>query len=327
MPPNIGPEVLASARDMVRRGLYESSLEAYRTTYTVVWKQTMEVCFALTDDPRQLRELLERMSLSISTFIEDTATAISNRMHIEQAELTRGTHAERRATVASLLEGAGTPTPQAERRLGYRLTGPHVAAVVWTEAPVSSDLLAAAAEQLVGISGAQYHLTVMASAGSSWLWLPVESMPELDDVVAGLSQIPDVQVAIGRPGSGPEGFRSSHRDALDTQRVLTRLASRRRVARYRDVQLVALLTADPERANEFVEDVLGDLVHADPEVIEAVVTYLREHCSTTRTAARLFTHRNTVVRRIARADQLLPRPLADDIVAVGAALHVLSWSR
>ncbi|MGC9537551.1 helix-turn-helix domain-containing protein [Streptomyces sp. UG1] len=47
-------------------------------------------------------------------------------------------------------------------------------------------------------------------------------------------------------------------------------------------------------------------------------TYLREQCSTTRTAERLFTHRNTVLRRLPPADDLLPRPLADNVTAVAA---------
>jgi DNA-binding PucR family transcriptional regulator len=56
-----------------------------------------------------------------------------------------------------------------------------------------------------------------------------------------------------------------------------------------------------------------------------VLTYVRELGSTSRTAQRLYTHRNTVLRRLARADELLPRPLAENAVAVAAALEVLRW--
>lgn len=44
-------------------------------------------------------------------------------------------------------------------------------------------------------------------------------------------------------------------------------------------------------------------------------------------ADRLYTHRGTVVRRLARVDELLPRPFATNTVAVGATLEVLRWSR
>jgi DNA-binding PucR family transcriptional regulator len=56
-----------------------------------------------------------------------------------------------------------------------------------------------------------------------------------------------------------------------------------------------------------------------------VLTYVRELGNATRTAQRLYTHRNTVLRRLARADELLPRPLADDVLAVATALEVLRW--
>ena len=47
--------------------------------------------------------------------------------------------------------------------------------------------------------------------------------------------------------------------------------------------------------------------------------------NTSRTAERLYTHRNTVLRRLARADELLPCPLAENVVSVAAALEVLRW--
>ncbi|WP_456154879.1 PucR family transcriptional regulator, partial [Streptomyces phyllanthi] len=49
------------------------------------------------------------------------------------------------------------------------------------------------------------------------------------------------------------------------------------------------MTTDPIQADEFVSDTLGDLLYADAETRETLATYLREQCSTTRTAERLFT--------------------------------------
>ncbi len=140
-----------------------------------------------------------------------------------------------------------------------------------------------------------------------------------------VAPFPDVRVAVGRPGEGLEGFRGSHLDATTVQSMLARLGSPQPVAAYGDVHLVALLTRDLRAADEFVEDVLGDLVRAAPEVHEVVRTWVQEQCSAVRTAERLYAHRNTVLRRLARAEELLPRPLADDLVAVAAALEVLRW--
>jgi DNA-binding PucR family transcriptional regulator len=107
--------------------------------------------------------------------------------------------------------------------------------------------------------------------------------------------------------------------------MLARLTSPQQVARYEDVQLVALLTAEPTQVEEFLADTLGGLLTADAEVREAVGAYVRELGNASRTAQRLYTHRNTVLRRLARADELLPRPLAENVLGVAAALEVLRW--
>jgi DNA-binding PucR family transcriptional regulator len=325
VPANTGTEMLEAARDLVRRGLDESALDAYRAAQGVAWRRWMRICFELTADPAELRALLDVSALSIATFIEDTVAAVSERMAAERAELTRGTHAERRAAVTLLLEGAPIARARAEAQLGYGLAGPHTAAVVWSGSGAASEQLEAAAEAVVRASGAAHRLTVVASAAALWVWLPVATAPHAGQLAASLAANPHVRVAVGRPGRDVDGFRRSHLDAATTQRMLARLTSPQQVARYEDVQLVALLTGEPTLADEFLTDTLGDLLHADADTQQAVLTYVRELGSTSRTAQRLYTHRNTVLRRLARADELLPRPLAENVVGVAAALEVLRW--
>ena len=325
VPANLGPEALEAARDLVRRGLDESALDAYRTAQQVAWRRWMEICFELTDDPAELRELLDVSSLSISTFIDDTVAAVSAQMQAERDELTRGTTAERRAAVTLLLAGAPIARARAEAQLGYRLSGPHTAAIVWGRPGTDADELEAAAEALMRVSGAQHRLTVVASAAALWVWLPVAAGPGVESMAGPLAERPEVRVALGRPGHDLAGFRRSHLDAATTQRMLAALTSPQQVARYDDVQLVALLTADRTASEEFLTDTLGELASAEPEVVETVRTYVHEQCNASRTAERLYTHRNTVLRRLARADELLPQPLADNLVAIAAALDVLHW--
>jgi DNA-binding PucR family transcriptional regulator len=325
VPPNTGPEVLEAARDLVRRGLDESALDSYRTAQSVAWRRWMEICFELTADPAQLRELLDVSALSIATFIDDTVAAVSERMRAERDELTRGAHAERRATVTLLLEGAPIRRARAEAQLGYGLTGPHTAAIVWSRSGTASDQLEAAAEAVMRAGGAARRLTVVASAAALWVWVPAGAPFDVDLLAAELAPHPDVRVAVGRPGADVDGFRASHLDAVTTQRMLTRLTSAQQVTRYEEVQLVGLLTAEPTQADEFLADTLGRLLTADAETQQTVRTFVRELGSVSRTAERLFAHRNTVVRRLARADELLPRPLAENVVDVAAALEVLRW--
>ena len=325
VPANLGPEIIAASRDLVRRGLDESALDTYRIAQGVVWRRWMEIAFELTSDPQELRELLDITALSVATFIEDTIAAVTEAIQDERDDLTAGTHAERRAAVALLLEGAPIRTDQAEAQLGYRLTGPHTAAVVWATSTSEVAQLESAAELLVRAVGAPGRLTVVASAAALWIWLPTQASFDSERLAAELQRLPDVRIAVGRPGQNVDGFRRSHLDAVETQRMLARLTSPRRLASYQDIQLVALLTTDPNRAQEFLDDTLGELRHAGDEIREVVLTYVQSLGSTTRTAERLYTHRNTVIRRLARADELLPRPLAENALEVAAALEALAW--
>ncbi len=111
---------------------------------------------------------------------------------------------------------------------------------------------------------------------------------------------------MGPPARGGRACRRSRLAALTTQRMLARLRSPRRVAGFDDVQLgPSLISQDVEQADEFVKTTLGDLATASPELRHAVLTYIQAQCNTTRAAGRLYTHRNTLLRQLDRADQLL----------------------
>jgi DNA-binding PucR family transcriptional regulator len=324
VPPNLGPEPMTVARELVRRGLDAFSLDAYRVGEGVAWRRLMQIAFELTSDPAELHEFLDVCSRSISAFVDHTLSAIAARIDLERDELTRGTHAERRETVALILDGAPIARQRAEGRLGYALTGLHTAAVIWSDDP-EGDLarLDGAAEALGHAAGGTRPLIVLASTATRWVWVP--GTVSTDALLPSISGTPDVRIAIGPTASGVDGFRRSHFDAITTQQLMARLRSEQQIALFADVQLVALITGDTDRAAEFVKHTLGDLESAGTELHEAVSTFVDEQCNASRAAARLYTHRNTLLRRLARADELLPRPLAESSVSVAVALDVLRW--
>lgn len=324
VPANAGPEPMNVARELVRRGLDAYALDAYRVGEGVAWRRLMELAFELTSDPTELHEFLDVCSRSISAFVDATLAAIAAQIDLERDELTRGTHAERRETVALILDGAPIPRQRAEGRLGYALTGPHTAAVIWTDDP-GGDLarLDGAAEAFGHAAGAARLLSVLPSAATRWVW--VAGMVDSDALLRSVETTRDVRIAIGPRTNGIDGFRRSHFDAITTQQMMARLHSLQQIALFTDVQLVALITADTDRAAEFVNHTLGDLEFAGTELQASVRTFVEEQCNASRAATRLFTHRNTLLRRLARADELLPRPLADSTVEVAVALDVLRW--
>jgi DNA-binding PucR family transcriptional regulator len=323
VPPNTGPEPVTVARELVRRGLDAFALDAYRVGEGVAWRRLMEIAFALTSDPAELHELLDVCSRSISAFVDATLAAIAAEIDLERDELTRGTHAERRETVALLLDGAPFARRRGEERRGYALTGPHTAAVIWADDPSGDLARLDAAAQAVGHAAGARVLSVLASAATRWVW--VAGSVDTDVLLRSVCAMPDVRVAVGPTANGVDGFRRSHFDAITTQQLMARLHSPQQIAHFTDVQLVALITADTDRAAEFVKYTLGDLEFAGTELQDTVRTFVAAQCNASRAAERLYTHRNTLLRRLARADELLPRPLANSSVEVAVALDVLRW--
>lgn len=326
VPANLSPETLDIARDLVRRGLDESAVDAYRIGQNVAWRFWMQIVFGLTSDPEELREVLDVSARSMSSFVDSTIAGIYRQVEIEREELTRGTHAERREVVALILDGAPITRQRAESRLGYRLDQSHTAAVIWGDEP-DTDLadLDRATEALMESVDGRRPLSVQSSAATRWVWIPGRDGPDAARVAAALEELSGVRIAIGPTAAGVEGFRRSHLDAVTTQRMVARLRSAQRVASFTDVELVALIMADPERADRFIRDTLGEFESASPELHRTVLTFVHEQCIASRAAARLYTHRNTLLRRLARADEMLPRPLEGTSVHVAVALEALRW--
>ncbi|WP_141015058.1 PucR family transcriptional regulator [Nocardioides sambongensis] len=312
------------ARDMVRRGVFELALDTYRTGQNAAWQRWMTVCFSLTDDAAELEELLAVTAASISTFIDGTIEAVARRMSAERGQLTRGTEAERRDLVTLVLQGSPVAPERAERVLGYGVDGPHLAAVLWTDAG-AGDLaeLEGVAGSLMRTLGARSRLTVVAAASTLWLWLPVSARTPAD--LASLEPTASVRIALGTAGDGVDGFRRSHREALEARRFATSVGAADALVTFDDIRLAALVGADQRRSADFVREVLGALADAPAELHETVRVYLANLGNAAATAHQLYAHRNTVVRRLARADALLPRTVAADPVRIGVALEVLRW--
>jgi DNA-binding PucR family transcriptional regulator len=326
VPANLSPAILDLARDIVRRGLDETTLNTYRIGQNVAWRAWMTLAFSLTEDPGELRELLDVTARSIFAFVDETVEGIQELIDRERGQLTGGTHAERLETVNLILEGAPITSARAGERLRYELAGVHTAAVVWTDRdPGGGGMLEQAADALARSAGARRAFTVAASTRSLWAWHVGTQPPDLGAVRAHLDGAPGVRIALGTTGAGMDGFRRSHLDALATQRLMHRMPGDLRLASHEDVQLVALTAADEEGAAEFVTRTLGRLATADPDLRETLRVYIREEFSASRAARSLFAHRNTVLNRLARARELLPAPLDGRGLQVGLALEIAHW--
>ena len=324
VPANLTPEVLGIAREAFRRGIEQAVYTTYHAGQNAVWAYWMRTAFSLSQDPAALRQALKAGSRSLADFIDDMVAALSEQLRRERADLARSSHARRFEVVSLILDSAPITPGRASTQLGYELRRRHTAAVLWTD-PRRPDqaALAAAAEALGPATRARQVLTVIASSSSVWAWLAAAAA-DTSAITAATAAHPAVRVAVGPISAGIDGFRRSHFDAVATQRLMSRRPDLR-VARFADVQLVTLALQDEQRAREFVARTLGTLAGADRELRDTLCVYIGEQFSAARAARALYTHRNTVLNRLQRAERLLPFPLAGHGLEVGVALEIAQW--
>ena len=303
------PRRSAVARDLVRRGLDADALHGYRVGQNVGWRRWMELAFELTSDPDELRELLDVTSRSIFTFVDETLAGITEQIERERDELTRGTHAQRLEVVSLILEGAPIGVRAGVGRLATRSTAGTPRRSCGATARTPTPARSRTPPRRSAARRARAPLTVVPSASTRWVWVAGGRAPDRALVRGALPRPAEMRVALGPtaprdrrlPAQPPRRAGDPAADA--PQRAALRLA------RYEDVQVVALATQDEERADEFVARTLGDFATAPAELRETARVYLRERSNATRAARVLFTHRNTVARRLTRIEQLLPAPL------------------
>lgn len=316
------PEVLDLARDIVRRGLDDTSLNSYRVGQNAAFAFLIDWVFDASRDTELIHEVLTVLSRSVFSFVDDTLAAIQEQLDAERERLTRGTHAERFQAVNLILEGAPISVERAEARLGYDLGAVHRAAVVWTAKDAPSGAAERAAAAVARALGSPRPLTVVATASTIWVWMTDSGTVDEDRLRRDI-ELPDgVSVAVGSPAPGMAGFRRSHLDALETQRLMQRSAAAWTFATYAEIEALALCTADEQRALEFASRRLGDLASADPVLAETLRAYIGEQFNTSATARVTYAHRNTVVNRLERARALLPGPLEGNAVEIGLALEI-----
>ena len=133
----------------------------------------------------------------------------------------------------------------------------------------------------------------------------------------------DTYLALGAPSPGPEGFRLSHREALETARVLRRTGAALGI--YDDVALEALVLRDERAARDFITRELGPLLDGGKRtqiLLETFGVYVNSGWSAASTGARLGVHERTIGYRVATIEQRLGRPLAARRDELGVALRL-----
>lgn len=325
--PYVSADMVDTARELARRGVSELLMNVARSTQNAAWDLWMKMAFSLTQDPVVLEEFLEVSSRSISEFIDSNMRVVTQIILEEKSAQAHDDPVDKRSLVSRLLDGRDVEAEQFGRRLGYSLAQRHHACLVWSETPDAEIRpLEDMARALAQLTGTVAPLIVFAGPATLWAWSNAAKPLDLNLLQDVARQFPKIRAAIGSAGAGMNGFRRSHLEALTTQRLMGRLAGSPAVATIDQVRMVSLMTQDARAARQFVLSTLGRLA-TEPTVLQhSLHAFLANGCNITQTAEVLGTHRNTLLRRLERAQDLLPIPLADHRIQIAAALELVIWS-
>ncbi|MFE3055314.1 PucR family transcriptional regulator [Nocardia sp. NPDC059239] len=327
-PIDVPPEALDVARTVARRGMdLDVIFQSYRRGQNTAWRHYLAHATRIAGSGPLLVPLLEISAQRMFEYVDQVVGRVISVAQREREEILGGALARRAETIRLILDGAPIDNRRASERLGYDLAGTHTALVLWSSpAGEVQGALESAAAMLARAGGARPPLTLSAGSSTLWAWVGTRSAFAVDGLRGALGAAhPGVRVAVGPARSGIAGFRRSHEAALGMHNLLAGQPDAARVTLFHDLEVTALTAENPSRAAEFVADTLGPLAADTPAAArlrETLRVFLEEAENAPRTAARLHTHRNTVLQRVSRATELLGHRPGERRLAVELALEL-----
>lgn len=337
------PQAVEYARRMAQRGISSNAmLRAYRLGQERILTWVFAELRRSEADPRVAFGAGELMTTLTFGYVDRVCEQLVGLYEEERERWLASRNTVRAATLADLIDGRPVEVATAESALGYRLRQHHLGLVLWRTDDPAADHDAHQFENLVSLAGQALGSTgkplfVQRDLVTAWGWIPLEhdlAGSELLDVLSsglGAALCGRLQLAVGVPATGPEGFRRSHHDALRAQEVaLLGADPEHQVYSYADagVRAAALLAADLAGTRRLVAEALGDLAADDPgaaRLRETLRVFLETRNSYSATAARVHLHRNTVKYRVDKAIAARGRPLDTDRLDLELALTACHW--
>jgi DNA-binding PucR family transcriptional regulator len=330
----LGSPTLAYAQDGAQHDIPLTTLmRSYRIAHAATAQHFNTVLVTHSRNADELNLATELSSAWMFAYADAALCLVEEAYNAERERWLRSAAASQAETINTILAGQPIDTNVATRRLRHDVRRVHVAAIAWLDAHEegrnTQGILEAAIRDIAATIGNQNPLIHPLGILSVAAWISSHSdVPSkvLDELRFRTAGAPGVRVAIGEPARGIAGFRASHIEAVEAQRIAV-LAGHPAgsVTRYRNISLRAIATVDLEQSRAFVRRELGRLGSDDETTRRLAATlraYLDENCSRGRTAKRLHIHENTVAYRIRQAEELLARPLDKHSLELRVALSL-----
>jgi sugar diacid utilization regulator len=277
-------------------------------------------------------DTLGAVSRQLFDFHDAHGAGVADAYLQERDQWMASTTARRREVIDAVLAGELDDAEGKSQVLGHDLHRHHLALICIQQPAASSSHardLREAMTLLHRALGRSPSLNMPADSLTQWGWLSSSRPFRVDDVkvaVGGAHLADSVQLFVGQPASGIQGFRRSHLTARAVQDyVVGSRGPRARSVFYSDIAVASLLTAEPERAFWFAEDVLGELAGPGPRLRDlrrTLRSYLDSGGSLKATAADINVAKSTVAYRIKQVGEIAGLPGEADTFEVLAALTI-----
>ncbi|MFD4295425.1 PucR family transcriptional regulator [Rhodococcus sp. NPDC058532] len=320
----VAPEAHSLARTIARRGLELRVLsQLYHAGHRAVWRFVTEFVHRADVSAEFKVQLVvmmwEQTSEVMNAMLEDLAATYTQ----ERERLLSGAFSMRVNTIREILDGTQNSAADASALLGYPLHRVHTALVLWTTdhaASLDSRIFEPLASRLARSASATEIICVPSGARGLWAWMVTG---DVDPVLDSSLVVPGVRVAMGRPGSGLDGFRRTHREAQAAQDLAARSRGRVPVTDYRDVELISMLSARPDAMSALVDRELAGLLGEDEvaaRLRETLRAVLSHQGNLEATARHLTVHKNTVRYRVQQIEERLGRRITHRALHLELAL-------
>ena len=310
VPASSAAEVRLSARRGTRLG---AILLGYRISHRLLFEEAMAHVRVDGTDVDLHEAVLAATSTWLFAYFDFLTARMSEVYEGERELLVRDRERRKRARVRDLLEGR----PVDAAALGYPVDADHLGLVAWGREPERALLS-------LGAATGRPLLAVASTDSTAWGWL---AAPGLDAdgmrAVAALVDGGRLRLAIGGGGAGEEGFRQTHREALETFRIAREGDAR--VTWYADIALLALTLHDRDAARAFVLRELGSLAEHNARnalLRETLSAYFATGQNATAAAAALGVHDRTARYRIKAIEERLGRSILERRDELGVALRL-----
>ncbi|RJS46690.1 PucR family transcriptional regulator [Nocardioides cavernaquae] len=303
------------AAELARRGHPLTAMFGiYRTAQQAVWEFLTSVVGTVATPGASDTDFViffwSRASSWINASIEESAEIFQE----ERDRVRQGAAAQRLVAVRSILAGGGSDPRELSAALGgHPLSAYNTALLLRTDDADRVSELREAVTVLARVTQSRNPLLVSPGGRDLWCWFTNRSAPDLHALSDSVDWLQErgISVAVGTPLVGVEGFRLSHQEAQQAQKIAFRSVATPTLTLFSDVELLSLLWSSGEAAQRFATRTLGALADEaeGPTRLRQTLHALLSTGSVDAASRLLSVHKNTVRYRVNQAEALLAQPL------------------